>query len=135
MNLTLYFLLTTTQFHLPPGLLESICYVESNHRTNVVHYNDGYGHSYGLCQIKLIAAQQVGFKGTTKQLMNPKTNIYYSGRFLHYQLKRYHSVNKAVIAYNKGNAKGLTTSQYQVKVYKKWKEIQHESQRSISSTY
>jgi soluble lytic murein transglycosylase-like protein len=130
-SIALYFLLASAQYHIPANLLSSLCYVESTHKIDAIHYNDGKGNSVGICQIKLKSAKQMGFGGTEKQLMNPKTNIYYAAKFLNYQIKRYHSVQRGVIAYNKGNARSLTTSEYQVKVYKKWRN--NEGQRSISS--
>lgn len=96
-----------------------------------MHHDDGGANSVGICQIKLKSAKQMGFKGTEKQLLDPKTNIYYAAKFLSYQIKRYHSVQRGVVAYNRGNAKSLTTSNYQVKVYKQWRN--NESKRSVSS--
>ena len=108
------------QFGLPQGLLSSVCYVESNHNPNVVHYHDGRGASYGLCQIKLTSAKLVGFKGTEQDLMNPKVNAYYAGKYLQHQIIRYQSLRRGVIAYNLGHAGLLTSTKYQTKVYSTW---------------
>jgi soluble lytic murein transglycosylase-like protein len=118
----LLFITASHQNHIPAGLLESVCYVESKYKTNAYHAHDGKGNSVGLCQIKLVAAQQMGFKGTEKELMQPATNIKYAAKFLHYQINRYHSTHKAVIAYNRGNAKGLTDTAYSRKVFAKLNE-------------
>ncbi len=99
-----------------------MCYVESSHRIAVIHHNDGDGHSLGICQIKLKTAKWLGFKGTEKELMNPKVNIYYAGKYLKHQIRRYKSIEKGVIAYNFGHAGVLTTSKYQVKVYAIWRQ-------------
>ena len=77
----------------------------------------------GVCQIKLKTAKWLGFRGTEKQLMDPSINIYYAGKYLAKQLHRYTSIQKAVIAYNIGNAKNLTTSKYQAKVFKRWELV------------
>lgn len=114
------FAAATSHYDLPPGLLNSICYVESEHNIHAVHKNDGVGDSLGACQIKLKTARFMGFKGTANDLMNPRNNVFYAAKYLKYQLKRYKSVDLAVIAYNRGNAKGLTTSRYQAKVFKHW---------------
>ncbi len=107
---------------LPEGLLESLCWVESKHDVLAIHHDDGDADSLGICQIKLSTAKELGFKGTAKQLMNPKMNIKYSAKYLKWQIQRYGSTARGVIAYNRGNSRGLTTSRYQRKVFKKWKQ-------------
>lgn len=122
--LTALFIATTTQLGLPPNLLHSVCYIETKHNIHAVHKNDGNSDSLGVCQIKLKSAQMMGFKGTPQQLMDPRTNIWYAGKLLKHQLKRYNgSIERAVIAYNFGSAKHLTTTKYQVKVFKQWRQI------------
>lgn len=117
------FISTSLQFNLPPGLLASICYVETGHNIEAIHYRDGSSrNSIGVCQIQLRTAQWLGFKGTEEQLMAPAVNIYYAAAYLNYQRQRYNSIDKAVIAYNYGHAKDLQTTGYQVKVYKVWKQ-------------
>ena len=118
--LTLLFSLTSAQFNLPTNLLSSLCYVESKHDINAIHVDDGTSNSVGICQIKWSTAKWLGFKGTEKQLMDPKTNIHYAGKFLKYQQTRYKSTTKAIIAYNIGNAKGLLSTKYSAKVIKQW---------------
>lgn len=120
--LILLFTSTTQQLNLPPNLLEAICYVETRHSISAIHVNDGDTSSLGICQIKLKTARWLGFKGTESELLEPAINIYYAGRYLQYQLNRYHSVNQAVIAYNFGNSKGFTTSKYQAKVFEYWRQ-------------
>jgi len=125
MILSLLFVTTTQQLNLPPNLLESICYVESKHKITAIHHHDGDSDSLGICQIKYKTAKWLGFKGTPEQLMEPKNNILYAGKYLKYQLLRYNSVNKGIIAYNKGNAKGLTRSSYYDKVMKEYVRRQY----------
>jgi soluble lytic murein transglycosylase-like protein len=121
MGLSSLFLSLTLHFNLPHGLLESICYTESKFNVNAVHHDDGDSDSLGLCQVKLKTARFMGFKGNAKKLMNPQINSYYAAKYLKYQISRYHSVRKAVIAYNMGSTKGLTTTKYQTRVFKYWR--------------
>jgi|ERR1700677_666923 len=127
MSIAALFLTTTLQLHLPTGLLSSICYIETKHSVDKVHYNDGNTHSYGICQIKLETAQWLGFKGTAEDLMRPEANIHYAGLYLKYQIQRYkHDLRKAVIAYNKGHAGDLTFTEYQGKVFSRWRTAKNE---------
>ncbi len=120
--LAILFLTASTQFSLPPNLLSSLCYVESRHNISVVHEHDGGDSSIGICQIKLKTAKYLGFKGTEKQLLDPKTNIYYAAKYLAYQRTRYHGdIKKAIIAYNKGHAGHLTKTPYSDKVLYTWR--------------
>lgn len=122
-NILLYaiFAANTNLLNLPPGLLESVCYIESKHTVTAIHYRDGNEDSLGICQIKLSTAKFMGFKGTRKQLMDPQYNIYFAGKYLKHQIARYNgAVDKGIMAYNIGHAKHLTTSEYLVKVNKQW---------------
>lgn len=124
-TLTALFLAATVQFSLPPKLLDSLCFVETRHVITAIHHDDGGSDSIGVCQVKFSTAKWLGYKGTEKGLLNPKTNIYYAAMYLSRNMRRYDgSVEKAVIAYNRGNAKGLTTSIYQSKVFKQWRTAQ-----------
>lgn len=118
---SLLFSMATKTFELPPNLLSSLCYVESTHNTKAIHLNDGKSNSVGICQIKLKTARWLGFRGNEQQLMEPKNNIYYAAKYLRYQITRYKGdVRKAVIAYNMGHARHLTSTEYSVRVYKQW---------------
>lgn len=113
-----FFLNATHENHLPHGLIESVCYVESHYDTNAYHKHDGKGNSVGLCQIKLSSARLVGFKGTEKELMRPDVNIRFASKYLAHQLHRYKGCKaRAVIAYNQGSAKNLTSTAYSRKVF------------------
>lgn len=123
LTLTLLFISASSTFKLPPDLLKSLCYVESGHKVEAIHYADGVGNSLGVCQIKLTTAKQLGFRGTEKQLMEPNTNIYYAAKYLAHQRDRYAgSIEKAVIAYNIGSAKHLQHTKYSARVIKEWKQ-------------
>lgn len=126
--LSILFAQASSEYKLPDNLLSSLCYIESNHKINAYHKDDGISNSVGICQIKLSTAKTLGFEGTEKQLMEPKNNIFYAAAYLNKQRSRYKgSVSKAVISYNIGNAKGLTSSKYQIKVFKRWMQISHEN--------
>jgi len=130
LTLNTLFLIVSAQFNLPPGLLSSLCYVESKHKITAYHKDDGKGNSVGICQIKIQTAKNLGFKGTEKELMKPENNIYYAGAYLQHQRTRYNGdINKAVIAYNIGSAKELTTTKYQAKVFKQWGTVENSSCR------
>ena len=106
--LSTLFMTTSTHLGLPPGLLASLCYVESRHKPSAINQYDGNSPSYGICQIKLATAQLVGFVGTEKELMHPKTNVFYAAKYLKRQLTRYNNnVHKAVAAYNSGTYKEI----------------------------
>lgn len=109
------------QLNLPPNLLSSVCFIETKHQIHKIHRHDGDSDSIGICQIKLKTAKWLGFKGTEQDLLNPKINILYAGKYLDYQLRRYHNVSKAVIAYNQGHVGNIDTTSYQIKVFKQWR--------------
>lgn len=120
-TITSLFIIATTAFNLPPNLLSSLCYVESAHDVNAIHHDDGGEDSIGICQVQLSTANTVGFRGTAKELLDPEVNTIVAAAILKYQMSRYHgNITKAVIAYNIGNSKGLTTTKYQRKVFKIW---------------
>jgi soluble lytic murein transglycosylase-like protein len=121
-QILLLFALNAQQQHLPPGLLESVCWVESRHVVSAIHHDDGSGDSLGICQVKYKTAKWLGFKGTEKDLMKPGNNIKVSAMYLRYQINRYKNVEKALIAYNRGNAKNLTRTKYSIKVINKWRD-------------
>lgn len=119
--LSLTFLLNTRANHLPPKLLSSICYVESKYNAHAIHKDDGGSDSLGICQIKLKTARWLGFNGTKQELMQPGVNIAYAAKYLHHLIGRYNGrVSQAVIAYNRGHAGYLRTTQYQRRVFYEW---------------
>jgi len=67
--------------------------------------------AYGLMQIKLETAQDMGFTGIPAQLYIPATNIEYGTKYLRYQLDRYSSdLRKAISAYNAGTYTTVNTA-------------------------
>lgn len=126
-TLTALFITATAHFNLPPGLLESLCFIESRHEVFAIHRDDGGSDSLGICQIKIETARWLGFKGDSQQLMDPKTNIYYSAKYLARNLKRYNgNIEKSVIAYNRGSAGNLSRTQYSEKVLTQWRQANNE---------
>lgn len=129
LSLAFIFQTAAAQFNLPPGLLEAVCFVESKHIVTAIHHDDGNSPSYGLCQVKLETAQWLGFNGTADDLMKPHVNAYYAAKYLARNLRRYGTFEKAVIAYNRGNAGNLTTNGYQTKVFNRWREFSYVQSR------
>lgn len=124
--LPLIFSITTRTFGLPIGLIDSICYVESHYNVNAIHHDDGKSDSLGVCQIKFSTAKGLGFKGTPKTLMLPYVNIYFASMFLRQQLDRYRfDVQRAIVAYNRGNATNIYSTKYSNKVINQWRTIQN----------
>lgn len=118
------FMFYSQAYNLPPNLLSSVCYVESKHDIMALHHDDGGEDSLGICQVKHSTSKWLGFKGTAQQLMIPATNIKYAALYLSRQMKRYKgNITKAVISYNRGNAKGLTRTKYSDIVLKKWRQL------------
>jgi soluble lytic murein transglycosylase-like protein len=105
-TILIMFIAATTTYQLPPGLLSSLCFVESRHKVEAIHHDDGGSDSVGICQVKLKTAKWLGFKGTEKELMNPEVNIKYAAIYLGRQIKRYGGdTRKGVAAYNTGSFK------------------------------
>lgn len=89
--------------------------------------DDNGSPSIGVCQVKLNTARMLGFKGAESELLNPKVNVHYAGKYLHKQLCRYdYNLYKGVAAYNSGtwrmNVEGQTRNYtYVEKVLAAWK--------------
>jgi len=121
------FISVTQANSLPPGLLSSLCYVESKHDIHAIHHDDGNSDSLGICQIKLQTAKELGFKGSKADLMKPENNIKYAGKYLRKQLARYKNNSPmAVSAYNMGTFKPgkvfAANQTYVDRVFKAWAE-------------
>jgi soluble lytic murein transglycosylase-like protein len=121
------FLSATQAHHLPVGLLSAVCWVESNHDIQAIHFDDGPGDSIGICQLQLASARMVGFKGSATRLQAPAVNIYWAGAILAAQHSRYHrDILRAIGAYNAGSyltRDGRPVNQAYIKaVLRAWKE-------------
>ena len=86
-------------------LLLAICNHESNGFTmNYSAYDHG-SPSYGACQVKESTARMLGFKGKTKDLMNPAVNAKYAALYLQYEQGRYGEDDWCILtsSYNAGS--------------------------------
>jgi hypothetical protein len=125
MTIAMMFIVVSTTFHLPPGLLSALCFTESSHEATTIVLNDGHSHSYGICQIKLETARDMGYEGTAAELMQPKTNIYYAAKYLANRVKAHSGdLTRGVCAYNTGSCHSPSSSgiSYVRRVFKAWKE-------------
>lgn len=129
-TLLLIFAAETNINHLPPKLIDAVCYTESHYDVKAINPDDGRSSSIGVCQCKLQTGRLMGFRGTEAQFMDPRVNVHYAARYLRYQYNRYSGdVHLAVSAYNAGtarvNADGTVKNQgYVNKVFKSWREKQ-----------
>ncbi len=128
-TLILAFATVTQTFALPPGLINAICYVESHHKPAAINAHDGGSASFGVCQIKLATARDLGFGGTADELRrNDVINVYYAAKYLKQHSNKYNNdYRKAVSAYNAGKHRvddnGVTKNHvYVAKVFKAWAE-------------
>lgn len=85
-----------------PSLISALCYVESTHNVQAYVKHDGNSPSYGICQIKLATARDMGFVGTSDELMDPNTNALYAAKYLAWQKQRHGTWERAVSSYNAG---------------------------------
>lgn len=86
-------------------LVKAMIKTESSGDPNAVNITH-IGASYGLMQIQLSTARDMGFKGTLLQLFKPSVNKKYGTRYIKYLLKRYHDqMYIALDAYNRGMQK------------------------------
>ena len=81
--------------------VKAVAWVESNFR-HVHNYNDGGSPSYGMMQIKCIAAKDVGFKGECKELEKAELAIKYGILFLNSRFEKYALLEDVFAAYNSG---------------------------------
>ena len=85
-------------------LLLAICSHESNNFTLTFAAHDHGSPSFGVCQLKEASARQMGFKGRSKELMNPWVNAKYAALYLKYQEKRYgNNWTQLTASYNAGS--------------------------------
>lgn len=105
-----------------PKLLTAICTKESN--LKAVNVMDNGSYSYGPCQVKKIAAKQVGL--TNVDLTQPEQSIDVAAKYLKYKLNKCRDTIKAIGAYNSGKCYKYN-EQYVIdvlKIYIKEKEYE-----------
>lgn len=102
MNYVKIILLAAKKAQISGAILLAICTNETGLR-NIVAKHDGHSASYGICQVKVETAKFLGFKGSSKNLMNPSINAKYAALYLKHQYKRYDkNLCKAIAAFNAG---------------------------------
>lgn len=85
------------------SVLIAICSHESGEFKYNHNENDNGSPSFGICQVKMGTAFELGFKGNRAALQKPETNAYYAALYLNKQLDRYKgNLLKSVAAYNSG---------------------------------
>lgn len=104
MTLAAIFIAASAAHGLPQGLLSDLCFVESSHRPSVSRMDSNGHKSLGICQMQYPTALFLGFKGREADLLNPRINAFYAGKYLAYQYKRYGNWLQAVKAYNAGSS-------------------------------
>lgn len=98
---------TATKYKIPPKVLIAMARVESSLRHKVVVLDDGGSPSFGLFQVKLSTARQVGLCFKKCDLLDIKLNVTAAAKYLRWQLERYDwDIRKAVSAYNAGTFRG-----------------------------
>lgn len=100
------------KYRLPAGILSAVIKVESNGQPNIINHDDGtksqrrhklHVKSYGLMQIQMAAATQMGFRGKPEELRKQHVNIEYGARYLKWALKTHHNnLAQALVCYNGG---------------------------------
>jgi len=78
----------------------ALAIVETESKWNP-NLNGDSGSSYGLFQIKCMAAKEVGFTGKCPSLLAYKTNILYGVKYLKMMVNK-HGIKGGVAAYNAG---------------------------------
>ena len=99
--------------NIPKGILDAIARVESNHDYDAFVKHDGSTRksSFGLMQLQLASARQVGFKGKSKELLTPEVNIEYASLYLKLILKSHkNDVARSLTCYNAGPNSSLCRS-------------------------
>lgn len=93
------------EYRIEKALIAAIIERESSGVYNAT----GRGNEYGLMQILCSTARMMEYKGTCDRLFDPAVNIWYSTKYLRYQMDRYADkpmkVYWAIAAYNAGTAR------------------------------
>lgn len=86
------------------SLMLAVCSHESGNFTFDYAPHDNGSPSYGVCQLKLNSARQLGFKGQANELKKPIVSAKYAALYLKYQQGRYgQDWVKLTAAYNAGS--------------------------------
>lgn len=72
-----------SRFNVPPEIVKAVISVESNYKNKAVGPDDyGSRSSYGLMQIQIETAKDIGYKGDIEGLFNPEVNIAFGIKYL-----------------------------------------------------
>jgi soluble lytic murein transglycosylase-like protein len=94
-----------------PELLGALCYHESKFKN--VKVLDKKSYSYGYCQIKHIAAKDVGFNGKSQELKDLQVSTKYAAKFLKKGIKKCGNIEKGIVYYNTGKCvKNVKNNKY-----------------------
>jgi soluble lytic murein transglycosylase-like protein len=96
------------------GIMQLINGTPSKADDRWAEYPDITSCSYGLCQLMLTTAIELGFTFTyPTELLDPITNIYYGCKLFRKLLDKYNNNEQdAIAAYNQGNNVKDSTGQY-----------------------
>jgi soluble lytic murein transglycosylase-like protein len=91
-------------FSLDPDLLRAIVWQESRGDPLAARFEPKISDtSYGLGQVLLGTARDLGFAGTVQELLDPATNLFYAAKYLRSRFDRYPDFRLAVASYNSGS--------------------------------
>jgi soluble lytic murein transglycosylase-like protein len=89
-----------------PAVIASVIGAESGGDPSAMRWEgEKWGYAYGLMQLLLSTANQMGYTGDAKGLLDPGTNIEFGTRYLAWQRRRYKTLAEAISAYNLGTAR------------------------------
>ncbi|RLI01959.1 hypothetical protein DRO31_05275 [Candidatus Bathyarchaeota archaeon] len=111
------------------GILNLVKSTVSKSDNRWLRYPDIFSCSYGLMQLMLPVAIELGFNFEyPTELLNPSTNIRYGCKKLYLLYERYGNWEDAISAYNQGNNRKLNgkyrNQHYVDSVLKFWKEYE-----------
>ena len=80
------------------NLVKAISWVESRFKN--VHVMDGDSMSYGVMQVKCVAARDAGLKYSCEQLRKKKIGLRFGILYLEQKLTKYKDIEQAIVSYN-----------------------------------
>ena len=81
------------------NLVKAIAWIESNHR-HLINENDNNSRSYGMMQVKCIAARDVGYRGQCKNLRIKNVALKYGIKFLEKKMLENVFLDDVIASYN-----------------------------------
>lgn len=100
-------------FKIEPAVILSMIFVESKGLANLSRYlSDKSDYVYGLMQIRLSTAREIGFAGVPSDLLSPQINILWGVRYFAYLKNRFDGFLNAIASYNAGSPRGREYGDY-----------------------